>query len=128
VKKIIENSTKICFYIAIFHAAVLTFYTVTAFIAAIISGDIERMDTFITENVVYAVLIISIFLTAYGFKAKKRFSFAPFLLIQLFAIIIAWQLVQGERLFIQIGGFVIIILAFLGLIVALIPQNRQKFL
>jgi hypothetical protein len=127
-KKIMEKSLDFCFFSVIFQALSLTFYTVVAFVAAIRSGDIERIDTFITENIVYSLLILATFFTAFSFKAKKRFSYTPFLLIQLFAIIIAWPLIQGETMITQVGGYVIGLIALAGLIIALLPQNRQKFL
>ena len=55
-------------------------------------------------------------------------SFTPFLLIQLFALIIAWPLLQSDKLITQGLGLLIGISGLLGIVLGLLPQNRNKFI
>ena len=127
-KKIINNSILICSVIALFQAFSLASYTTAAFIGAIVTGDIERIDTFDTENVIYVLLILVIALVAKSFRVLKKYAYTPFLLIQLFGLIIAWPLIQGEMLSIKIFGFLLGLISVVGIILALIPLNRKKFI
>ena len=52
----------------------------------------------------------------------------PFLLIQLFALIIAWPLLQSDKLITQGLGLLIGISGLLGIVLGLLPQNRNKFM
>jgi hypothetical protein len=127
-KKIINNSILICSVIALFQAFSLASYTTAAFIGAIVTRDIERIDTFVTENIIYVLLILIIALVAKSFRVLKKYAYTPFLLIQLFGLIIAWPLMQGEMLSIKIFGFLLGLVSIVGIILALIPLNRKKFI
>ena len=122
-----KNSVEICYKIAIIQGISLGVYALWAFVSALLTGEIERIDTFITENIVYAIFVISIILVAKGFQKLKKFSFTPFLLIQLFAIIISWPFVEDADLYIKLFGLVILIFSVFALVLALLPINRKKF-
>jgi hypothetical protein len=122
-----KNSVEICYKIAIIQGISLGVYALWAFVSALLTGEIERIDTFITENIVYAIFVISIILVAKGFQKLKKFAFTPFLLIQLFAIIIGWPFVEDSDLTTKIFGLVIISSSIFGLVLALLPINRNKF-
>ena len=126
--KWISKSLSICYFITIFQGISLLVYTSIAFVRALITGEIERVDTFVAENLLYLLLIFSILFIAKNFKNIKRASFTPFLLIQLFALIIAWPLLQSDKLITQGLGLLIGISGLLGIVLGLLPQNRNKFM
>lgn len=92
------------------------------------SKNIERMSTLITEVIVYLILGLLIFLTFLGIQKRKRIAFSPFVLTQLFVIIIGWPLFEDDNLVTQVSGIFVIFIAFLGLITIFVPKNRSQFL
>ena len=122
-----KNSVEICYKIAIIQGISLGVYALWAFVSALLTGEIERIDTFITENIVYAIFVISIILVAKGFQKLKKFSFTPFLLIQLFAIIISWPFVEDADLYTKLFGLLILSFSVFALVLALLPINRKEF-
>lgn len=103
-------------------------YTLIAFVGALITGEIERFDTFVVENLLYLLLIFSILVISKNFKKLKRASFTPFLLIQMFALIIAWPLLQSTLVITQGLGLLIGISGLVGILLGLLPENRKKFI
>jgi len=79
------------------------------------------------ENIVYLIFVISIILVAKGFQKLKKFAFTPFLLIQLFAIIIGWPFVEDADLYTKLFGLLILSFSVFALVLALLPINRKKF-
>jgi hypothetical protein len=126
-KYIKKNSVEICYKIGTVQGISLGIYALWAFISALLTGEIERIDTFITENIVYAIFVVSIILVAKGFQKLKKFAFTPFLLIQLFAIIIGWPFVEDSDFITRFFGLVIISSSIVALVLALLPINRNKF-
>ncbi|MBM3682094.1 MAG: hypothetical protein FJW84_01385 [Actinobacteria bacterium] len=122
-----KNSITICYRIGIIQGISLAVYTIWAATSAFVTRDIERIDTFITENIVYLIFIILIILVAKGFQKLKRFAYTPFLLIQLFAIIIGWPFLEAPSLIAKLFGLILISVSILALILGLIPFNRHKF-
>lgn len=102
--------------------------TSIAFVGALLTGEIERVDTFVAENLLYLLMIFLILVIATNFKKLKRASFTPFILIQLFALIIAWPLLQSAILITRGLGLLIGISGLLGLLLGLLPENRKKFI
>ena len=127
-KQLIGKSISICYFISIFQGISLLVYTLTAFVGALITGEIERVDTFVAENLLYLLLIFLILIVGINFRKYKRASYTPFLLIQMFALIIAWPLLQNEKLITQGLGLLIGISGMLGIVLGLLPQNRNKFM
>ena len=122
-----KNSIEICYKIGTTQGISLAVFALWAFISALITGEIERIDTFITENIIYLIFVISIILVAKGFQKLKKFAFTPFLLIQLFAIIISWPFVEDADLYTKLFGLLILSFSVLALVLALLPINRKKF-
>jgi hypothetical protein len=112
----------------LFQGLSLSVYTSVAFVGALLTGDIERIDTFIVENLLYLLLIILIFVISINFKKLKRALFTPFLLIQMFSLIIAWPLLQSNKLITLGLGLLIGVSGLSGIILGLLPQNRNKFM
>jgi len=127
-KQLISKSISICYFISIFQGISLLVYTLTAFVGALITGEIERVDTFVAENLLYLLLIFLILIVGINFRKYKRASYTPFLLIQMFALIIAWPLLQNEKLITQGLGLLIGISGLIGIVLGLLPQNRNKFM
>lgn len=97
-------------------------------ISSIKSGFIERWETLIAEVFLYLLLAgITIYISREISNFRKRF-FTPFLLIQLFVIIIGFPLIQDDQRLTQGLGCVIVLIASYSLIAGLIPVNRNKFL
>ena len=97
-------------------------------ISSIKSGFIERWETLIAEVFLYLLLAgITIYISREISNFRKRF-FTPFLLIQLFVIIIGFPLIQDDQRLTQGLGCVIVLIASYSLITGLIPVNRNKFL
>jgi hypothetical protein len=122
-----KNSIELCYKIGIIQGIALGVYAIWAFISALNTGEIERVDTFITENIIYSIFVVSIILVAKGFQKLKKFAFTPFLLIQLFALIIGWPFVEDSDLTTKVFGLVVISSAIFALALALLPINRSKF-
>jgi hypothetical protein len=127
-KQFISKSISICYFITIFQGISLLVYTLIAFVGALVTGEIERVDTFVAENLLYLLLIFLILIVGINFRKHKRASYTPFLLIQMFALIIAWPLLQNEKLITQGLGLLIGLTGLIGIILGLLPINRHKFL
>jgi hypothetical protein len=127
-KQLISKSISICYFISIFQGISLLVYTLIAFVGALVTGEIERVDTFVAENLLYLLLIFLILIVGINFRKHKRASYTPFLLMQMFALIIAWPLLQNEKLITQGLGLLIGLIGLIGIILGLLPVNRKKFL
>ena len=127
-KQLISKSISICYFISIFQGISLLVYTLIAFVGALVTGEIERVDTFVAENLLYLLLIFLILIVGINFRKHKRASYTPFLLLQMFALIIAWPLLQNEKLITQGLGLLIGVSGLVGLILGLLPVNRKKFI
>ena len=127
-KQFISKSISICYFITIFQGISLLVYTLIAFAGALVTGEIERVDTFVAENLLYLLLIFLILIVGINFRKHKRASYTPFLLIQMFALIIAWPLLQNEKLITQGLGLLIGLSGVFGIVLGLLPQNRNKFM
>jgi hypothetical protein len=127
-KQLLSKSISICYFISIFQGISLLVYTLIAFVGALVTGEIERVDTFVAENLLYLLLIFLILIVGINFRKHKRASYTPFLLIQMFALIIAWPLLQNEKLITQGLGLLIGLTGLIGIILGLLPVNRHKFL
>jgi hypothetical protein len=127
-KQLISKSISICYFISIFQGISLLVYTLIAFVGALVTGEIERVDTFVAENLLYLLLIFLILIVGINFRKHKRASYTPFLLIQMFALIIAWPLLQNEKLITQGLGLLIGLSGLIGIIIGLLPVNRNKFM
>ena len=117
-------------------AAVLTFaegialfcFAIFVLISSIKSGLIESWETLISEVFLYLLLAGIILYISRGISNFRKRFFTPFLLIQLFVIIIGLPLIQDNQRLTQVAGCVIVLIALYALIAGLIPVNRKKFL
>ena len=117
-------------------AAVLTFaegialfcFAIFVLISSIKSGLIESWETLISEVFLYLLLAGIILYISRGISNYRKRFFTPFLLIQLFVIIIGLPLIQDNQRLTQVAGCVIVFIALYALIAGLIPVNRKNFL
>ena len=119
---------KVLSLISFLEAAGFTSFGLWTLWQGLASNNIERMSTLVTEVIVYLILGLLIFLTFLGINKKKRIAFSPFILTQLFVVIIGWPLFEDDNLVTQVSGIFVIFIAFLGLITILMPKNRSQFL
>ena len=103
-------------------------FAIFVLISSINSGLIERWETLISEVFLYLLLAGIIFYISRGISNFRKRFFTPFLLIQLFVIIIGLPLIQDDQRLTQVAGCVIVLIALYALIAGLIPVNRKKFL
>ena len=117
-------------------AAALTFaegialfcFAIFVLISSIKSGLIESWETLISEVFLYLLLAGIILYISRGISNFRKRFFTPFLLIQLFVIIIGLPLIQDNKRLTQVAGCVIVFIALYALIAGLISVNRNKFL
>ena len=95
---------------------------------SLITFNVERIDSLILELLFYLGISVTIFLITKGVTNHKKSYFTPFLLIQLFVIIIAWAFVGDKNLVIQISSIMAILMSSSSIIYLLLPQNRSQFL
>ena len=119
---------KIAVFIGIFQGLGLVGFGFFVLISAFLANSIEKMSTLITEVVLYVLMGISVLLISRGIKNLKRLSFTPFLLTQLFVIIIGWPLIQDDQRLTKALGCLMILISIYTLLTGLLPVNRKKFL
>ena len=103
-------------------------FAIFVLISSIKSGLIESWETLISEVFLYLLLAGIILYISRGISNYRKRFFTPFLLIQLFVIIIGLPLIQDDQRLTQVAGCVIVLIALYALIAGLIPVNRKKFL
>lgn len=111
-----------------FQSLFFLMYFFFIFIFSLFTSNVERVDSLVLELLFYLGTSILIFIVSKGVFKRKKPYFTPFLLIQLFVIIIAWAFVGDKNLVIQVSSFATIFLSSLGIICLLLPQNRSQFL
>jgi hypothetical protein len=103
-------------------------FSIFVFVSAIYSKLIESWATLISEVVLYLLLAVIIIYISKGFSNLRKRFFTPFLLIQLFVLIIGWPLIEDDKIMTKIFGFSIALVAAYSLVVGLLPINRKKFI
>ena len=119
---------KIAVFIGIFQGLSLAGFGIFVLISAFLANSIERMSTLITEVILYILLGIMVLLISKGFNNLKRLTFTPFVLTQLFVVIIGWPLIQDDQRLTQALGCLMILFSVYALFTGLLPVNRKKFL
>lgn len=97
-------------------------------ISSIKSGSIESWETLISEVFLYLLLAGSVIYVSRGISNFRKRFYTPFLLIQLFIVIIGSPLIQDDQRSTQGLGSLVVLIALYALITGLIPVNRKKFL
>lgn len=118
---------KIPIFIGFFESILFLAYFIFIMISSLLTSNVERLDTLIIELLIYLTFSIVIFyISKLLIKVNKK-AYTPFLLIQLFIVIIAWPLLSENNFLIQIFATLLFIFALTSIFITLLPQNRLRF-
>ena len=118
---------KIPIFIGIFESILFLAYFIFIVISSLLTSNVERLDTLIIELLIYLTFSIVIFyISKLLIKVNKK-AYTPFLLIQMFIVIIAWPLLNENNFLIQIFATLLFIFALTSIFITLLPQNRLRF-
>lgn len=106
----------------------LLVFSIFVFISAVYSKLIESWATLISEVFLYMLLAVIITYVSKGFRDISKRFFTPFLLIQLFVLIVGWPLIQDNKIATKFCGILMVLIAIYSLVVGLLPVNRKKFI
>jgi hypothetical protein len=106
----------------------LLVFSIFVFISAVYSKLIESWATLISEVFLYMLLAVIITYVSKGFRDISKRFFTPFLLIQLFVLIVGWPLIEDNKIATKFCGILIVLIAIYSLVVGLLPANRKKFI
>jgi len=106
----------------------LLVFSIFVFISAVNSKLIESWATLISEVFLYMLLAVIITYVSKGFRDISKRFFTPFLLIQLFVLIVGWSLIEDNKIATKFCGILMVLIAIYSLVVGLLPANRKKFI
>ena len=106
----------------------LLVFSIFVFISAVYSKLIESWATLISEVFLYMLLAVIITYVSKGFRDISKRFFTPFLLIQLFVLIVGWPLIEDNKIATKFCGILMVLIAIYSLVVGLLPVNRKKFI
>jgi len=106
----------------------LLVFSIFVFISAVNSKLIESWATLISEVFLYMLLAVIITYISKGFRDISKRFFTPFLLIQLFVLIVGWPLIEDNKIATKFCGILMVLIAIYSLVVGLLPANRKKFI
>jgi len=106
----------------------LLVFSIFVFISAVNSKLIESWATLISEVFLYMLLAVIITYVSKGFRDISKRFFTPFLLIQLFVLIVGWPLIEDNKIATKFCGILMVLIAIYSLVVGLLPANRKKFI
>ena len=104
---------KIPIFIGFFESILFLAYFIFIMISSLLTSNVERLDTLIIELLIYLTFSIVIFyISKLLIKVNKK-AYTPFLLIQMFTVIIAWPLLNENNFLIQIFAMLLFIFALI---------------
>jgi hypothetical protein len=77
------------------------------------------------EALIYLVFAVGIVLVVKGLWQRRRWSRTPFVVIQLFALVTGWTLLQGDGDSTHLIGWAVLIVAVAGLVCAFLPRTGE---
>jgi hypothetical protein len=77
------------------------------------------------EALIYLTFAVGVVLVVKGLWQRRRWSRTPFVVIQLFAIVTGWTLVQGDGDGTHLIGWAVLVLAVVGLVCAFVPRTGE---
>lgn len=77
------------------------------------------------EALIYLTFAVGIVLVVKGLWQRRRWSRTPFVVIQLFAIITGWTLLQGDGDSTHVVGLAVLVVAVVGLVCAFVPRTGE---
>ena len=77
------------------------------------------------EALIYLVFAVGIVLVVKGLWQRRRWARTPFVVIQLFAGITGWTLLQGDGDSTHLIGWAVLALAVIGIVCAFVPRTGE---
>ena len=104
---------RLCYRIGLAQSLVLAVYAISLVIAA--SRVESTLGSPIVETIIYLIFALAIYLTSRGFNRAQNWARTPYLVIQMFGIIVAYTLLSGDDLGYRVAGLVVGISAVFGI-------------
>jgi hypothetical protein len=105
---------------------ILIFALVTLY-GAIATKEIDNQSTLVAEMVIYFVFVVVMWLIARGLLRNNSRAFGPFVLTQLFVIIVAWPLLIEGALITRLVGVIAGLSALVSLYLVFSKKFRKEF-
>jgi hypothetical protein len=105
---------------------ILVFALVTL-VGALTTQDIDSWTTLVTELIIYLFFVVAMWLIARGLMRGNNRAFGPYVLTQLFLIIIAWPLVTEGQIATRIVGAIAGLSTLAALYVIFSKTFREEF-
>lgn len=108
--------------------AALEALAVLAYTAGIALSGLQNPDSVAApavEVIIYLLFAIGIGLVVKGLWQRRRWARTPFVVVQLFALVTGWTLLQGDGDGTHVFGWVVLGLAVVGLVCALAPRTGE---
>ncbi len=77
------------------------------------------------EALIYLTFAVGIVLVVKGLWQRRRWSRTPFVVIQLFALVTGWTLLQGDGDSTHLIGWAVLVVAVVGLVCAFVPRTGE---
>jgi hypothetical protein len=105
---------------------ILAFAVITLY-GALTTREIDNWSTLIVEIFIYAVFVVVMWLIALGIVRNNNRAFGPFVLTQLFVIILAWPLATEGEIATRALGVVAGLSALIALYLVFSKKFRTEF-
>lgn len=102
-------------------------FAVVTFVGAFVTQDINNWTTLIVEIFIYLFFVIVMWLIARGLVRGNNRAFGPYVLAQLFVIIIAWPLATEGQLATRALGAVAGLSSLVALYLVFSKTFRDEF-
>ena len=105
---------------------ILVFALITL-VGALVTQDINSWTTLVTEMIIYLFFVVAMWLIARGLMRGNNRAFGPYVLAQLFLIIIAWPLTTEGQLATRVLGVIAGLSTLSALYVVFSKTFREEF-
>ncbi|MGA0130647.1 MAG: hypothetical protein ACO3JY_04865 [Candidatus Nanopelagicales bacterium] len=105
---------------------ILVFALVTL-VGALATQDIDSWTTLVTELIIYLFFVVVMWLIARGLMRGNNRAFGPYVLTQLFLIIIAWPLATEGQLATRVLGVIAGLSTLAALYLVFSKTFREEF-
>lgn len=105
---------------------ILLFALITLY-GAINTKEVDSQATLISELIIYFFFVLAMWMVARGLLKGNSRAFGPFVLTQLFVIIVAWPLLTEGALATRLVGLIAGLSAAVALYLAFTKKFREEF-
>lgn len=88
--------------------------------------EVSNPPALILQIIIFAALGVGMLLVAGGWARRRRWARAPFIVVQFLGLIVGWPLAQAVGLVERSVGIALVILAVLGIFLALTPRVTRE--